>query len=209
MKEGAARPSGNRARRKAMKLATGVVGIAPAVVIATRFVADDLGANPIERAMNQLGLWTLILLLVTLACSPLKWVTGWTWPLVIRRMLGLLSFAYVCLHFLVYLVLDQGLDLAAVGEDIVKRKFITVGFLGFLLLIPLAATSSGRMVKRLGFPRWQRLHRLTYVATAAGVVHFIWRVKSDLTEPLIYAGVFGLLMAMRLVAWLRPTAPSR
>jgi sulfoxide reductase heme-binding subunit YedZ len=198
-----ARSSASRWRRRALKLGIGIGAMAPPALTTYRFFTGGLGANPIAEAMNQLGLWTLVLLLAALACTPLKTLLGWTWPLAVRRLLGLCAFATACMHFLTYFVLDQFFDFAAIGEDIVKRKFITVGFLAFVLLIPLAVTSTNGMVKRLGFPRWKRLHRLTYVATAAGVVHFIWRVKADLTEPLIYAGVFVLLMAIRGLTWWR------
>jgi sulfoxide reductase heme-binding subunit YedZ len=153
--------------------------------------------------MNELGLWTLILLLSSLACTPLKLVFGWNWPIQIRKLLGLCAFTYVCLHFLVYLVLDQFFAWGEIWKDIVKRKFITVGFAAFLLLIPLAVTSTRGMVKRLGFARWKRLHRLVYVAASLGVIHFIWRVKADTREPLIYAGILLLLFAVRAVAYLR------
>jgi len=199
----AGRSGASRWRRRLLKLGIGAAALTPAAVVAVRFATDRLGANPIAEAMNELGQWTLITLLATLACTPLKILFGWNWPLAVRRMLGLISFSYVCLHFAVYLVLDQFFDWPAIWEDIIKRKFITVGFLGFLLLLPLALTSTNKMVKRLGFPRWKRLHRLSYVAAAAGVVHFIWRVKADLLEPLIYAGVLALLLLIRLVPWAR------
>ena len=141
--------------------------------------------------MNRLGFWTLTLLLATLAPTPIQIVTGWKWPLRLRRMLGLEAFLYVCLHFAVYLGVDQFFDWSAIGKDIVKRQFITVGFAAFVLLIPLAITSTDGMVRRLGFVRWKRLHRLIYVAAVLGVVHFVWRVKSDLRQPLIFAGVAG------------------
>jgi sulfoxide reductase heme-binding subunit YedZ len=153
--------------------------------------------------MNQLGLWTLILLLSSLACTPLKLVFGWNWPLQVRKLLGLSAFAYVCLHFLVYLVLDQFFAWGEIWKDISKRKFITVGFAAFLLLIPLAITSTRGMVKRLGFARWKRLHRLVYAAAVLGVIHFIWRVKADTRQPLIYGGILLLLLGVRVVAYLR------
>jgi sulfoxide reductase heme-binding subunit YedZ len=152
--------------------------------------------------MNQLGLWTLILLLSSLACTPLKLVFGWNWPLQVRKLLGLCAFAYVCLHFLVYLVLDQFFAWDEIWKDIVKRKFITVGFAAFLLLIPLAVTSPQRMVKRLGFRRWKRLHRLVYPAAILGVIHFIWRVKADTREPLIYGAILLVLLGVRVAAHL-------
>lgn len=179
------------------KLAIGVLALLPAARIGVLLFGGDLGANPIAEAMNRLGFWTLTLLLATLAPTPIQIVTGWKWPLRLRRMLGLVTFLYVCLHFAVYLGVDQFFDFAAIGNDIVKRKFITVGFAAFLLLIPLAITSTDGMVRRLGFARWKRLHRLIYVAAVLGVVHYIWRVKSDLRQPLIFAAVLALLLTVR------------
>ncbi len=172
--------------------------MAPSAITLVQFFTRRLGANPIAEAMNQLGLWALVLLLATLACSPLKRLFGWNWPLAVRRLLGLAAFATVTLHFLVYLVLDQFFDFGAIVEDVTKRKFITAGFVGFVLLIPLALTSTNAMVKRLGFPRWKLLHRLGYVATAAGVIHFVWRVKSDYLLPFTYGAVLLVLLGIRL-----------
>jgi methionine sulfoxide reductase heme-binding subunit len=199
------RSNASKTRRRWIKLAVGVSAMAWPVIVVVRFFTGGLGANPIAEAMNKLGLWTLVLLLATLACTPLKYLFGWTWPIAVRRLLGLCAFATACLHFVTYFVLDQFFDFPAIYEDIVKRKFITVGFLAFVLLIPLAVTSTNGWTKRLGFPRWKRLHRLIYVAIAAGLVHCTWRVKADLTEPLIYAGVFLVLMLLRLPEWLKPT----
>ena len=180
-----------------------MVALLPAARIGVLLLGGDLGANPIAEAMNRLGFWTLTLLLVTLAPTPIQIVTGWKWPLRLRRMLGLMTFLYVCLHFAVYLGVDQFFDFAAIGKDIVKRKFITVGFAAFLLLIPLAITSTDGMVRRLGFARWKRLHRLIYVAAVLGVVHFVWRVKSDLRQPLIFAAVLAVLLVIRSLRWAR------
>jgi sulfoxide reductase heme-binding subunit YedZ len=202
------RSAGSKRRRLLLKLGVGALALTPAAVIAVRFLTGRLGANPIAAAMNQVGLWTLIMLLATLACTPLKLVFGWRWPLEVRRLLGLCAFFYVCLHLSVYVVLDQFFAWGDIVEDIIKRKFITVGMLGFVLLLPLAVTSTNKMVKRLGFPRWKRLHRLSYAAAAAGVVHFVWRVKADLTEPLIYAGVLVLLLGIRVIAWERGRRPA-
>jgi len=191
------------------KLAIGGLALFPAARIGVLLLGGDLGANPIAEAMNRLGFWTLTLLLVTLSPTPIQIVTGWKWPLRLRRMLGLVTFLYVCLHFAVYLGVDQFFDFAAIGRDIVKRKFITVGFAAFLLLIPLAITSTDGMVRRLGFARWKRLHRLIYVAAVLGVVHYIWRVKSDLRQPLIFAAVLALLLTIRATRALAPKARSR
>lgn len=186
-----------------LKPAVLVGGLYPAVLLALQFARGALGANPIERVLNQTGLLALILLVASLACTPLKVVSGWTWPIRLRKLLGLLGFTYAVLHFLTYAVLDQGLAFGVILEDIAKRPFITVGFLALVLLVPLAVTSTNRMVRRMGFPAWQRLHRLAYVAASLGVVHFVWRVKKDLTEPLIYGGVLVLLFAIRVAEAVR------
>ena len=186
-----------------LKPAVLVGGLFPAVLLALQFARGTLGANPIERVLNQTGLLALLLLVASLACTPLKVLSGWTWPLRLRKLLGLLGFAYASLHLLTYAVLDQGLALGVILEDIAKRPFITVGFLALVLLVPLAVTSTNRMVRRMGFPAWQRLHRLAYVAASLGVVHFVWRVKKDLTEPLLYGGVLVLLFAIRVAEAVR------
>ncbi|ATB28350.1 sulfite oxidase heme-binding subunit YedZ [Melittangium boletus] len=186
-----------------LKPAVLVGGLSPVALLALDFARGALGANPIERVLHQTGMLALIVLVASLACTPLKLLFGWTWPLRIRKLLGLLGFAYAVMHFLTYAVLDQGLAWGALLADITKRPFITVGFLALVLLVPLAVTSTNRMVRRLGFPTWQRLHRLVYVAVSLGVVHFIWRVKKDLTEPLVYACVLGLLLAVRVAESVR------
>jgi methionine sulfoxide reductase heme-binding subunit len=186
-----------------LKPAVLVGGLSPVALLALGAVRGTLGANPIERVLNQTGMLALIVLVASLMCTPLKALLGWTWPMRLRKMLGLLGFAYALMHFLTYAVLDQGLALGAVVADIAKRPFITVGFLALVLLVPLAVTSTNAMVRRLGFARWQRLHRLAYVAVSLGVVHFIWRVKRDMTEPLVYACVLGLLFAVRVAEAVR------
>lgn len=186
-----------------LKPAVLVGGLVPLALLALGVLRDTLGANPIERALNQTGMLALILLVASLACTPLKGVSGWTWPMRLRKLLGLLGFAYAVLHFLIYAGVDHGLDFAIILEDITQRPFITVGFLALVLLVPLAVTSTHAMVRRLGFPVWQRLHRLSYLAASLGVVHFLWRVKKDLTEPLVYGAVLGLLFAIRIVEALR------
>jgi len=179
------------------KWGIGFAALLPAVRIGRAALLDRLGPNPIEEALNRLGFWTLVLLLVTLSPTPIQRLTGWKWPLRLRRMLGLETFFYACLHFALYAVLDQGLDLGEIGRDIIKRKFITVGLLALLLLVPLAVTSTDGWVSRLGFKRWKRLHRLIYVAAALGVIHFAWRVKSDLSEPAVFGGALAVLLAIR------------
>jgi sulfoxide reductase heme-binding subunit YedZ len=163
----------------------------------------ELGANPIAQALNQLGLIALVFLVAALACTPLKTLFGWTWPIRLRRMLGLFGFFYALLHVTTYVGLDQVLDWHAIWHDVTKRKFIFVGFSAFLVLVPLAATSTSGSLRRLGYARWKRLHRLAYVATLLGVIHFIWRVKKDVREPVAYAIVLGALLLVRLGAYLR------
>ncbi len=185
-----------------------VGGSVPLAAVALRAAQDELGANPISEAINRLGLTALVFLIASLACTPLQLLTQWTWPVRIRRALGLLAFGYVTLHFLTYLVVDQQLALGEVLEDVAKRPFITVGFTAWVLLIPLALTSTHASVKRLGFVRWKQVHRLAYLCAALGAVHFYWRVKKDHTEPLIYAGVLGLLLLVRVVNSLTTRARS-
>jgi methionine sulfoxide reductase heme-binding subunit len=156
-----------------------------------------LGANPIEFITRSSGTWTLLGLLVTLSVTPLRRLTGRADFLRYRRMLGLFAFFYACLHFVTYLWLDQFFDLVAIAKDIVRRPFITVGFAALVLLIPLAVTSNQAMMRRLG-RRWQMLHRLVYPIALLGVVHYLWLVKKDITQPLIYGGVLALLLAARL-----------
>jgi sulfoxide reductase heme-binding subunit YedZ len=170
----------------------------PIAAIALRAWCNSLGADPIAQALNQLGLLALVFLIAALGCTPLKTLLGWTWPMRLRRMLGLFAFFYALLHVITYTMLDQGFDWQAIAADIVKRKFIFAGFLTFVLLLPLAATSTSSAIRRLGYPQWKRLHRLAYVAPISGVVHFIWRVKLDLREPAAYAVVLVILLLVRI-----------
>ncbi len=175
------------------------------------FQADRLGANPIDEIADATGEWTLRLLLLTLAATPLKRLSGWAWPLRLRRMLGLFAFFYALLHLSTYLWLDQFFDWPEIGADILKRPFITVGMLAFALLLPLAATSNRAAVRRLG-RNWKRLHRLAYLAPALGVLHYWWLVKADVLAPLVYGTLLTLLLAARLVhatGGRRPPAAAR
>lgn len=176
-----------------------IVGaVSPLAVLFLRGLRGTLEANPVAEILNQLGLLALIFLIASLACSPLKKTLGWTWPMRLRRTLGLLAFFYACLHVLTYLGPDRQWALGTIFEDVTQRPFIVVGFLAFVSLVPLALTSTNEAVKRMGFVRWQRLHRLAYVAGALASIHFIWRVKSDLRQPLIYAGVLAALLLVRV-----------
>jgi sulfoxide reductase heme-binding subunit YedZ len=185
--------------------------LAPVGSIAWRARSGELGANPIAEALNELGLLALVFLIASLACTPLGTLFGWTWPIRIRRMLGLVAFSYASLHFSVYVVLDQGLDVRAVLVDIAKRKFILVGFTALVLLIPLALTSTAASVRRLGYVRWRRLHSLVYPAAVLAVIHFAWRVKKDLSVPMVYAAILAVLLLVRVVTRLRrgASSPSR
>ena len=187
------------AQLSAIKLAVFLLCLVPAVELALGWQREALGANPIETIARASGEWTLRFLLITLCVTPLRRLTSLHWLLRLRRMLGLFAFAYGAAHFMTYLWLDQFFDWPAIAADIVKRPFITVGFSAFVLLIPLAATSTNRMVKRLGARRWQLLHRLVYAIAVLGVVHYWWLVKKDITEPVIFAALLTILLGARLV----------
>jgi sulfoxide reductase heme-binding subunit YedZ len=193
---------------KWLKAALFVLCLIPFMRLAWLGTHRGLGANPIEYITRSTGWWTLSFLLITLTVTPLRRLTGWNWLLRLRRMLGLFAFFYVSLHFTTYIWLDQFFDLQSMLKDIAKRPFITVGFTAFLLLIPLAATSTNAMVRRLGAKRWQRLHRTVYVIAALGILHFWWLVKKDVREPLIFATLLGVLFLIRLLYLRRKFAPS-
>ena len=159
---------------------------------------DQLGANPIEEITHRTGDWTLRLLLITLAATPLRRILGWGWPLRVRRMLGLFTFFYACLHLLTYFVLDQFFDWEEILKDIIKRPYITIGFSAFVLLVPLAVTSTNAMMRRLG-KRWGQLHQLVYVIAVFGILHYLWLVKADYLLPLIHAAILLALLMVR--AW--------
>lgn len=179
---------------------TGVFFLAllPLIKLVVGACLDALGANPIEKITRTTGYWTLTLLLVSLTATPLRLLFKWNWSIRIRRMLGLFAFFYGSLHFLTYLILDQFFDWSAIAADIVKRPYITVGFPAFVLMIPLALTSTDRMIKRLGGKRWRWLHRLVYLSAIGGVVHYAWLVKKDLTNPLIFAVLLAVLFGIRI-----------
>jgi sulfoxide reductase heme-binding subunit YedZ len=181
------------------------LGLLPAVNVVADGLRGALGANPIEAVQNRLGFWTLTLLTLSLVPTPARELLGLAWPARIRRTLGLLAFAYASLHLAWYVAVDQTLDVALLWEDVTKRKFMTVGFTAWLLLAPLAVTSTDRWVRRLGYARWKRLHRLVYAAAILGVVHFVWRVKADLRRPSWFVAAVGVLLAARIV----PRAAAR
>jgi sulfoxide reductase heme-binding subunit YedZ len=172
--------------------------LVPLAALVIEAVRGRLGSDPVAIALNRLGLLALIMLIACLCATPARLLFSVSWPLRIRRMLGLLAFFYASLHFLVYAWVDQGWAFGAIVRDVTERKFITVGFLALLTLLPLALTSNALARKKLGPLRWQRLHRLVYLAALLAAVHFIWRVKRDLTQPLAYASVLGFLLFVRL-----------
>jgi len=180
-------------------LKVGVFGacLSPLVVLAWQALTHNLGANPIDEITDQTGIWTLRLLLITLAVTPVRRLTGWNRLIQLRRMLGLLAFFYGSLHFLTYIWLDQFFVLDDIIADVMDRPFITVGFASFALLIPLALTSTTAMIKRLGGKWWQRLHRLVYAIAIGGVVHYLWLVKADIQQPLVYGGILAVLLVYR------------
>lgn len=200
----------DRLLRYGLKPVVFMLLLLPAALLLAGLLRGTLGADPVAALLWQTGLWALRLLLASLAVTPLQRLTGWRWPIRWRRQLGLFAFFYACLHLAVYAVFDRSLDLAAVWEDIVERPFITVGALAFLLLVPLAATSTRGAVRRLG-PRWQQLHRLVYLAAGLAVLHYLWLVKADLRPPLIYAGILAVLLLLRLplpLPWRRRLGPA-
>ena len=169
----------------------------PLAILVWRIATDRLGANPVEEVLHDTGSWALRLLLATLAVTPLRRLTGYGWLVRFRRMLGLFAFFYAILHLAVYLVLDRTLDWGEVITDLTERPYIAVGFCAFVLLVPLAVTSTHSWQRRLGH-RWQLLHRTVYLIAILGVLHFAWLVKADLIEPLVDAAVLALLLALRL-----------
>ena len=196
-----------------LKIGVWLLGIAPGAWLAWRTIQGDLGANPVEELLLRTGDFALIGILVALAVTPIRIVTKWNPIQKVRRLAGLWAFFYVTCHFLVYLLIDQGLifELSAaefIWEDIAERPFITVGFAAWVMLIPLAVTSTRGWIRRLG-PRWQKLHRLVYVASALGLVHFFWKVKADTRLPLVAIGVWLLLMAIRIPEWRKKRAKAQ
>lgn len=177
--------------------------LAPLLILGWRIGSNAIGPNPVETLLHFTGLWALRMLLVTLAVTPLRRLTGLPWLLRFRRMLGLFAFFYAVLHFAVYLVLDRTLVWEEILRDLTERPYIAVGFLALVPLLPLAITSTRGWMRRLG-RRWQQLHRLVYVVAVLGVLHFLWLVKADLQEPLIYGALLGGLLAARL-PWARLT----
>jgi sulfoxide reductase heme-binding subunit YedZ len=206
-----------RRARLGLKVAVWGACLAPLGVLGYRAATGDLSANPISFITNWLGDWTLRILVASLAVTPLRILFRWSWPVTLRRLLGLFAFFYVTLHFSVWLVLDHFFAWREMGADIVKRPYITMGMAALVLMIPLAATSTASAIRRLGGAAWQRLHRLIYVIGACAVLHYLWLAKKANPDPYYYAAAFVLLMAVRAGDWVRrwtasarsaPTRPS-
>ncbi len=181
--------------------------LAPLALLGLRGLNQKLGANPIEFITHATGEWTLRLLLITLTITPLRKLAGLPELIRFRRMVGLFAFFYGSLHLSTYLWLDKFFDWQEILKDVAKRRFITVGFLAFVLMLPLAATSPAASIRWLGGARWRRLHQLVYVSAVAGVIHYYWLVKSDIRGPLFYAAIAAVLLAYRLVVKLRGLTP--
>ena len=176
----------------------------PSLLWAYQFVTGNLGVNPIEKLMDELGLMALRLIIVTLMITTLSNIKAIKSIVILRRMIGLFAFYYVCLHFSTYIVLDHFLDMQFIIQDIIKRPFITFGFISFLFLIPLASTSTNKMIKKLGFKLWKKIHYLIYPAVILSSFHFYMLVRADKTEPMIYMGIIVLLLLQRIAKKLNP-----
>jgi sulfoxide reductase heme-binding subunit YedZ len=183
--------------------------LSPVSWLAWKATHDLLGANPLSEITLSTGHWTLYLLLITLAISPLRKITHLNWLIRFRRLVGLFAFFYGCLHLMTYLWFDKFFDVHEIVKDIYKRPFITAGMTAWLLMFPLALTSTGASIRKLGGKRWQTLHRLIYASAIAGVVHFWWLVKRDLTRPEIMAAILFGLLAFRMVERFVVVGPSR
>src|SRR5437879_8532064 len=195
---------------RALKAPVFLLCLGPAFVLTWKGFHDGLGANPIDVITRTTGRWTLTFLLITLSVTPVRKLSGLTWLIRFRRMLGLFAFFYGSLHLMTYVWLDKFFDVHEMLHDIAKRRFITAGMTAFTLMIPLALTSTKWSIRKLG-KRWQVLHRLIYFSAAAGVIHYIWLVKADLKKPLEYAFVLGMLLTYRVIAWAidRRASPNR
>lgn len=183
------------------KLVIFLAALAPLGRLAWRALHDSLGANPIEVITHSTGDWTLRFILISLCVNPLRKITGKYWLIGVRRMVGLFAFFYGTLHFLTYIWLDKFFDTHEMWKDIAKRPFITLGFSAFVLMVPLALTSTSWSIRRMGGKNWQRLHRLIYLTGILGVAHYIWLVKADLRKPIEYGIALSLLLLYRVGAW--------
>lgn len=189
-----------------LKIVVWLLCLTPIALLVNQGLHAELGANPIEKVMNELGFNTLMLLVASLAITPLRRITGWNWLIRFRRLLGLFAFLYVLLHFATYIALDQEFSFDSILKDISKRPFITLGFAAFVLLVPLVLTSTRWSIRKLGGKSWNRLHKLVYVSAALGVVHFWLKVKADHFQPNLFGAILTALLAYRLFVWLKNRA---
>ena len=180
----------------------------PATLLGWDAWHHKLGANPVNFAILTTGLMALIFLMLTLAVTPLRKITGLNWLISFRRMLGLYAFFYACAHFLIFFSLDRGFSVSSTLHEIIKRKYLWLGITGLLVMVPLAVTSTNAMIKRLGGKRWRTLHRLAYVAAVAGVIHYYMQVKADVRQPLVFAAVLAILLGYRLMVYLHRSKPA-
>ncbi len=199
----------SRIRVSHLKVLLFLICLYPLVAMVWGFFSGQLGANPIEAVTRNSGLWGLRFLLITLCVTPLRWLTGINQLIRFRRMLGLFAFFYATVHMLLYLGLDQFFDWSEIWRDIIKRPFITVGFINFVALLPLAFTSTNKMVKRLGGRRWKQLHKLSYFVAMAACVHYLMLVKADIRQPVIYIILLAALLGVRLFYTYRKNSVSQ
>ncbi len=195
-----ARSERRKLAERSLRVGVFVLSLAPFARLAAEAATGGLGANPIEEVTHRTGWWALTFLMLTLGVTPVRRIIGWGALVKLRRMLGLFAFFYAALHFGIYIGLDQFFAFDYIFEDIAERPYITVGFTALLLMVPLALTSTKRMMKRLGGKRWNRLHKLVYPIAALGVLHFLWLVKADARQPLIFGGVLAVLLGYRALA---------
>jgi methionine sulfoxide reductase heme-binding subunit len=182
----------------AAKSAVWIFCLAPLIRLVYRALSGRLTANPIEFVTLSTGTWALVFLIASLSITPLRRLTRQAWLIKFRRLAGLFAFFYGCLHFLIYLAVDKFFDLSDIARDVVKRPFITVGFFAFLLLIPLAATSTASAIRRMGGKNWQMLHRFVYISAPAATIHFWWKQKADTRDPAIFAAILAILLGYRI-----------
>jgi len=204
---------------RALKVLVFILCLVPVGLLARKFFGvhptdmstwgEGLGANPLEVITHSTGDWTIRFLLITLTITPLRKITHQNWMIRFRRMLGLFAFFYGTLHLFTYLWFDKNFVVHDMIEDIAKRRFITMGVLGYALMLPLALTSTAWAIRKMGGKRWQALHRLIYFSAIAGVIHYIWLVKADLTKPLQYGVILGVLLLYRMVVWVWPKGPRK
>jgi methionine sulfoxide reductase heme-binding subunit len=189
----------SRLLKRIIKPTVFLLSLTPALLLLYNALWGSLGVNPLETLTNDTGIWTLRFLVATIAITPIRWVTGWNPIITFRRMIGLFAFFYAVVHFSIYFLFDRSLQFDGLWEDVVLRPYITVGFVAFVLMIPLAMTSTTGWIRRLGGRRWNLLHRLVYLSAIGGVLHYWWKVKLDVTNPAIYAVIVGVLLGWRVV----------